>query len=195
VILILATNLCLKGFYEIKYFKSLNRIRKNKVCGTVEKFYKDNIDSKIDNDFTGVSILLFIIACILIAWLTEESLYVITIFFPFFFVKFYFIIKETNNNTDFVNSAGQFILATVMIILIICFGIWGYIDGRELTEVKNDQQKIEFSQNEKTFSTIKNKDLTYIGETSLYIFIYNLKEDNTLIFNKGSIKDLVVKNN
>lgn len=85
----------------------------------------------------------------------------------------------------------QISLSFLYVILIICFAIWGHIDGN-LNKTSKNSSIVEFSENQKSYNTNLDS-LNYIGETSSYLFLYDRNNRNSLIFNKQNISNFRIK--
>jgi hypothetical protein len=85
----------------------------------------------------------------------------------------------------------QFLLTSLIIILLICFAIWGFVEGN-LTKEKNPLTVIEFTEGNRFIDT-KSDTLNFIGETGSYIFIYDSKNRKSLIFDKSNILNFKIK--
>lgn len=135
------------------------------------------------------SLILFILCALLLLKYTDETLIILTLFFPFLTLKIFQILP--NNKNEFKTKAYQILLLIFIVILIFCFGIWGYVDAN-LNKEENQISKIEFKEQGILYTT-QSDSLNYIGETNKYIFLYNKNDRNTLIFNKENISQLKVK--
>jgi hypothetical protein len=79
----------------------------------------------------------------LLFYFLDQTILLFTLFFPFFVIKIYQIVpKDANNRKVQLN---QFILVTMITILIICFAYWGYADGNR-AKTTNHSKIVEFKE-------------------------------------------------
>lgn len=157
----------------------------NRIGKYIDFEYNKYIKAKIKL----TSLIFLIISTILLLRNNDETLIILSLFFPFLILKIFQVLPS--NKSEFKTKAYQVLLFVFILILIICFAIWGYKDAN-LNKDANQSSKIEFKEKE-IFYTTESDSLNYIGETNKYIFLYNKKTRNTLIFNKESISQLKIK--
>lgn len=183
IIGILILNTSFHLFIKRKFLKKLgNNIRVHK--------YINFRNEKYNSEYLQVtSLTLLILITILLLYFSNEKTFIISLFFPFFIIKLYQIIPKENG--DILIQINQFFLGLLTFIFILCFAYWGYYDGTTAKKSENVLQ-IEFKEENITFNT-KSDSLNYIGETNEYLFIYNNKNRETLIFSKSGINSIKIK--
>jgi hypothetical protein len=112
-----------------------------------------------------------------------------SLFFPFLIIK---IFQITSNKQERIQSRlNQFFLVALFIILIFYFIHGGYKDSISVKELTNGKQ-LEFKEQGILYNT-KSDSLNFVGETNEYLFLYNTRNKETLIFNKSAITNLKIK--
>lgn len=180
---ILILNTIFHLFIESKFLKRLgNNARAQKyIKFKNEKHYSDNIK--------GTTLSLLMLITFLLLYFSDEKTFIFSLFFPFFIIKLYQIIPKEKGEIQI--QLNQFFLGLLTFTFILCFAYWGYNDGTAIKNSDNGQQ-IEFREQNIAYST-KSDSLNFIGETNGYIFLYNNKNRETLIFSKSGISSLKIK--
>lgn len=176
---------------RIVYSKDLNykirgRIKDKQIY---KRYHSIVINKLIHKNTNGVSFFIFMIIPFMLVYFIDESIAIFTIFFPFLIIKIYQIIHYEDDEEK--NRMIQISLSFLYVILIICFAIWGHIDGN-LNKTSKNSSIVEFSENQKSYNTNLDS-LNYIGETSSYLFLYDRNNRNSLIFNKQNISNFRIK--
>lgn len=176
---------------KIVYSKSLNYKIKGRINNETvyDRYYSIIIEQQIEKQTKGVSFFIFIIIPFVLLYFLDEAVIIFTLFFPFLIIKIYQITHYENDGER--NRMMQFLLIFLYIILLICFAIWGHMDGNSNKTTKNSSI-VEFCENRDSYNTNLDS-LNYIGETSSYLFIYDRKNRTSLIFNKGNISNFKIK--
>lgn len=146
-----------------------------------DKYYSDNI---VATTFT-----LFMLFSLAVIYLINEKILILSFIFPFILIKTYQLIPKEKGEQQI--KLNQFISIIFILILISCFAYWGYSEANNIKVAKSTRE-LEFKEDNLLFST-KTDSLNFIGETNTYIFLYNKKNRETLIFNKSGISKLKVK--
>jgi hypothetical protein len=85
----------------------------------------------------------------------------------------------------------------ILILFVFIFGYFsvkiGYLNEIKAEEIINSNSNITVKFNYLEKQIISNKNFTYIGETSNYIFLYLKKEKETFVYNKNEINSLIFK--
>lgn len=170
-------------FIKHKIYKKLGNSNRVKlfIKYRSDKYYSDNI---IATTFT-----LFLLFSMVVIYLINEKIFILSLIFPFLIIKTFQIIPKVKGEQQI--QLNQFIATIFIVILISCFAYWGYSEGDSIKVAKSTKH-IEFKEGDLLFST-KTDSLNFIGETNTYIFLYNKKNRETLIFNKSGISKLKVK--
>jgi hypothetical protein len=170
-------------FIKRKFLKRLgNKARVQKYLKfRNEKYYLDNIE--------GTTLFLLILITFMLLYFGDEKILIFSLFFPFFIIKLYQIIPKEKGEMQI--QLNQFFLGLLTFIFILCFAYWGYKEGTIAKNSKNEQQ-IEFREQDIAYNT-KSDSLNFIGETNEYLFLYNNKNRETLIFSKSGISSLKIK--
>jgi hypothetical protein len=83
----------------------------------------------------------------------------------------------------------------ILILFVFIFGYFsvkiGYLNEIKAEEMINSNSNITVKFNYLEKQIITNKNFTYIGETSNYIFLYLKKEKETFVYNKNEINSLI----
>lgn len=110
------------------------------------------------------------------------------------FLILYFTIKLTLVSIKFKKSDSYILLLYSLILIIYGILISGFTNKLGIVKDGYFGKKfdIEFVIDNLSYSTIDNN-YRYIGETSQYLFIYDFKCKNTLVFLKENIKDYKIK--
>jgi len=174
----------------LNYFE--DRIRKWKFKkGYKEKAIDKILTTKHKNRFKKFSIFFSILFSVVTVYFINEGWIYISAFIPFIFIKVYVVlITETKSELDIKKITNWFI-PIFFILSVFCFALWGYMDGGSSKEKREFDKITSFADGKLSYST---DGLAYnlIGETSGYIFIYDIKLKKSLIFNKMIIKDLSI---
>ncbi|MDR6845590.1 hypothetical protein [Flavobacterium granuli] len=146
-----------------------------------EKYYSANIE--------GTTLFLLVLITFLLLYFSDEKALIFSLFIPFFIIKLYRITPKEKGEMQI--QLNQFFLGLLTFTFILCFAYWGYKDGTTTKNSKNGQQ-IEFREQGIAYNT-KSDSLNFIGETNEYLFLYNNKNRETLIFSKSGINCLKIK--
>lgn len=166
--------------------KILNRLKKN---SRVERYIEYRKNKYHSDNSKGITFFLLIITMFIVVYFENGTPYIITLFAPFFVIKLYHIIpKELKIQQTRKN---HFFLVMLTFVLTICFIYWGAVDGTNSKESLGGKQ-LQFREANVLYNT-KSDSLNYIGETSSYIFLYQTKNRETLIFNKSEITNFKTK--
>lgn len=180
---ILILNTIFHFFIERKLLKRLGNNAR------VQKYIKYRNDKHYSDNIKGFTLSLLMLITFLLLYFSDEKTFIFSLFFPFFTIKLYQIIPKEKGEIQ--SQLNQFFLGLLTFTFILCFAYWGYKDGTALKNSDNGQQ-IEFKEQSISYST-KSDSLNFIGETNGYLFIYNNKNRQTLIFNKSGISSLKIK--
>lgn len=155
----------------------------------VQKYIKFRNDKHYSNNIKGTTLFLLILITFLLLYFSNEKTLIFSLFLPFFIIKLYQIIPKEKGEMQI--QLNQFFLGSLTFIFILCFAYWGYKDG---TTTKNNDsgQQIEFREQDIAYNT-KSDSLNFIGESNGYLFLYNNKNRESLIFSKSGISSLKIK--
>jgi hypothetical protein len=159
-----------------KYYKNLNENNTKRLTKTIENgFSKSLIQFKL----TIITLSLFGLA-----FLPFKTLLI-----PTYFIYLFFLLEKIQKERDY-ELLTYFGGAMVFISLLITTFINSY-DKR----FEKDNSNISFYENNIFITT--NKDLScynYLGETSTYIFLYDIEKKKSKIYNKNNLTDITIKN-
>lgn len=146
-------------------------------------------EEKIDTNLKYASFTIFIIFGFLLNFIIKGDIVIyFSYFFTFFLVKT-FQITHFENKEDKKNML-EFLFIFLYLLLLISFAIWGYKDGN-FTKDNECKNEIIFNENDKKFDTSSDT-LNFIGETSLYVFLFDNKNRKSLIFQKDKIDNFKI---
>lgn len=186
VILILSTQVLLDFIFRITHSK------KRKGSEDQEVYYEKNIVPEIEKNEDGTSLFLFFLFSGVSLYIFKEYVLIATIFFPFFIIKLYNLNAKNEKDKNEKKEMFKFFFYMFIPVLIVCFGIWGHYDAKEIKEGTDlNLTTLELEIDNIKYST-EDVNLSYIGETTPYLFIYDKKNRKTLVFNKQNIDKLKI---
>jgi hypothetical protein len=153
----------------------------------IQKRYERYVGSiYLNNDkyysFTAYLILVFFVIVTL-----NEKIFYLSIILPNLLYKFYSIIPKEEKDNEV--SLKLFIYTSLFFVLLFCYGYWGYYDASKIKE--NYSSKVIKIEGLFTGDGI-NK---FVGETSLYYFVLNSKNDVVTVIKKDNLKSVMVEKN
>jgi len=157
----------------------------------VEQYIESTHNKYIIRNIKILSLVFFVLATFICLRVIDETLIILSLFFPFLTLKIFQVIPRKNKKQK--TKAYQLLLSVFFIILVLCFAAWGYIDGG-LNKKTKQSSIIEFKEEGLLYST-KTDSLNFIGETNQFLFLYNKRERYTLVFNKQNIYNMKIKDN
>lgn len=171
---------------KVLYSKKLNpksdvRLRNKSIY---DKYYNLVINKQIN----GTSFFILLIG-LFVSLFIDVDFDIVILFLPFFIIKLHQITNYKNIAER--NRMLQYSGLIMYFVLIVCFAIWGHNDGN-FAKTSDNLSIIEFSENKTKYNTAADS-LSFIGETSLYLFVYEKNSRKTLVLNKQKIFDFKVK--
>jgi hypothetical protein len=106
---------------------------------------------------------------------------------PMLLIKIYQILPKDVRDLRIKQS----LFAITVVFLIIGFAYLGYSDGVS-TKKYHSVKSIELKEDGLLYNT-NSDSLNFVGETNEYIFLYNKKNRETMVFNKSTITNLKIK--
>ncbi len=105
-------------------------------------------------------------------------------------ISFFFIIKNIHKYYNIKMSK-----ITIVIIFCLVYILFGSITSafREISFTKREKYKVSFEYLDKKVTSSKNT--LYIGQTKNFLFMKNLKNDKTSVYNRNNIEFLEIMQN
>lgn len=173
-------------FYTIRFFCIMGK-GENKA---VYKRYYSYIIKNILNQYSKwISIFILLALIYIVSYFNNNDDRVITIFLPLIAIEVFFMAKELNDQDK--KKVHYFFIVFFYIILLSCFSIFGLVDGN-INKISKNSTIVEFVENDVFYDTSSDS-LNYLGETRSYLFIYDIRNQNSLIINKDNITNFRVQ--
>lgn len=179
---ILILNTIFRLFIRRKFLKRLGDNTR------VQKYLKFRNEKHDSDNIKGCTLFLLLLSTFLLLYYSDEKILISSLFFPFFIIKLHQIIPKEKGEIQI--QLNQFFLGLLTFMFILCFSYWGYKDG--ISAKNNKGQYIEFKEQGILYNT-NSDSLNFVGETNGYLFLYNNKNRETLIFSKSGISNLKIK--
>lgn len=195
LILFLAQEIVLKSIAKIiqniYYSKTLNpklRVR-NLKKDLYERFKRLVINKEKEKHLNETILFLFMVlgSLIMIQFTIFKAFVMIYAFF--LVVKLFFIIEQKNKKEADENK--NLLIPLMLFCLFAVFTVWGLSDIKKVKTGKTNKV-VEFRIDNQCYSTA-DENYNYIGESSTYLFLYDKKNEESLIFNKQNMSDLQYK--
>lgn len=178
-------------WFTLRYKEKVNR-RLGKSARV--KRYLEYKNNKLFNDeYFLISNLVLLTIAILLFFQFNSRFMFLLFMTTFFILRFFFLIYAGLDRKSEREQTLNFGLITFSFLLILLAVGWGVTYGFNIKEGKSNE-KLEFYENGVLYST-KTDSLDFIGETSSHLFLYDLKNRETLVFSKSAISKLVIEDN
>jgi|GEM_PF-2478501 len=152
---------------------------------------KKSITQKHEKKMSKIKIVIGAIIALAL-WFTNIGYISIIMFMILLVLSMYNITKSSNKDIVYKEAVNILLLMLVLIITIFS----AFTMSNDVVEKERDfyAKSIKFKVDGKNYSTMKNDTDRYnfIGETSNYIFLYDLKYKGSLIFQKSSLKGVEI---
>ncbi len=173
------------------------------ITSILHSFFKNKKDGEnieeVKKNGKNFKFISFLITCITLLFLI---LFVDNIFTYAFLLsilmlsKFYNLLATTENkNNKEINKFIKGVLLSIIIVIILGTYIFAHIVSEGVKEKKDylTASPIEFKYNEKFYSTEIDTLKLFIGQTSDFLFLYDLNTKKTSVFDKNKIVGLKFK--
>lgn len=158
------------------YYLSLNKLQKARITDLFEKPFK--------NGLAGSKFIIALIGIFFIGFLPNKLLFI-----PAYFVYFIYLL-EIISDKKMLNIS----IPMVTVIIILCM-IFTTLYNSYTNRFEKDEYSISFNENNEFITTEKCKsNLNYLGETSTNIFLYDIDNKVSKIYNKSKITNLEIQN-
>lgn len=140
-----------------------------------------------------VSILILVVIVLVLAHFTEYDFYLYTILFTLIPIKISSSMRAFGEkDKEFKNFEIIFTGSIVTVILIIVAFLYGNYEAQNVKNIDSDifYNKVEFTYEDKEYSTFENDTLVFIGQTTNNIFVYNKQTKKSWVYIKNDLKNL-----
>ncbi|KAF2334841.1 hypothetical protein [Flavobacterium daemonense] len=188
IILMILTHYPLLFFFK-HFYKS-----QRKKYNSDEEFYKKEVEERVEENYTGSSLIILTFILIWAIFFAKEFVYPFSIYFCLFIIKFHKLVKKWNPEDDKIDigiSLAEVFTSMFFFFFLLILIFFAFKDAKDLKENKSNK-KIEFCDNEKQYSTLLQSNLIYIGETSNYLFLYDKQLKTSSVFNKNNIGNFTI---
>lgn len=175
------------AFYVWSHFfhKKTDNLKNERV---IERF----IDVRRKKSFQWISLSILIVIAFGIIYFSGMFMIYTSIFVPLILIKVNYLVFSKTKVEESKKKISNFFVIVFSIISIICFAYWGYYDGVSNKIIKKDSPIVSFTDNNNFYST-KGTTFNLIGETSGYLFLYDIKNKESLVFAKQNIRNFKIQ--
>ena len=144
----------------------------------------DLFEKPFKNGLAGSKFIIALIGIFFIGFLPNKLLFI-----PAYFVYFIYLL-EIISDKKMLNIS----IPMVTVIIILCM-IFTTLYNSYTNRFEKDEYSISFNENNEFITTEKCKsNLNYLGETSTNIFLYDIDNKVSKIYNKSKITNLEIQN-